>query len=64
MNHRARTARLTAVGVLAFLLLNYPLLSVADHEHRVFGVPVLWLYLFGVWSVLILVLRAIVRRTE
>ncbi|MFN8079700.1 MAG: hypothetical protein U0Q19_09040 [Kineosporiaceae bacterium] len=64
MSQRVRTARLTAVGVLAFLLLNFPLLSLADSQQRVLGVPVLWLYLFVVWVVLILVLRAIVRRTE
>lgn len=35
------------VGVA--LLLNFPVLAVANREASVGGVPVLYLYLFGVW---------------
>jgi hypothetical protein len=64
VNHRLRSARLTAVGVLGFLLLNYPLLSLVDLDRRPLGVPLLWLYLFGVWVLLIVLLAAIVRRRD
>lgn len=37
----------------AVLLFNYPLLAVFDVDVRVLGVPVLWVYLFTVWALLI-----------
>ncbi len=64
MNHRLRSGRLTTIGVMAFLLLNYPLLSLFDLPRRALGIPVLWLYLFGVWVAMIIMLRAAVRRSE
>jgi hypothetical protein len=45
--------RLAAVAVLGFLLFAPPLLSLFDHKARVLGVPVLWVYLFGAWAVVI-----------
>ncbi len=57
-------ARLVLVGVIGFLLLNYPLLSLVDRATTVAGVPVLWAYLFGVWVLLIGVLALIMRRAE
>jgi hypothetical protein len=53
MDGRLRSARLVAIAVLGFLLLNAPLLTIADSEATVAGVPVLYAYLFGVWAVLI-----------
>jgi hypothetical protein len=46
-------ARLVAVAVLGFLLFAPPLLSLFDRRTRVLGVPVLWVYLFGTWAVVI-----------
>lgn len=64
MRHRLISSRLAAVGVLGFLLLNYPLLSLVDLPHRVFGIPLLWIYLYLVWGALIAVLALIVRKAE
>ena len=64
MRHRLISSRLAAVGVLGFLLLNYPLLALVDLPRRVFGVPLLWLYLYLVWGALIAVLALIVRKAE
>ncbi len=45
--------RLAALMVVAALLLNYPLLSLFSVEGAIFGIPVLYAYLFSVWAVVI-----------
>ncbi|MEV6315860.1 hypothetical protein [Streptomyces sp. NPDC051776] len=47
------TGRLAAVAVLGFVLIVPPLLARFDRVAQVFGVPVLWVYLFLVWAILI-----------
>jgi len=42
-----------AVAAVALLLFNYPFLAVFDVDVRVFGVPLVWAYLFAVWALLI-----------
>lgn len=54
--------RLVAVFIAGMLLLNYPLLSLFDRPERVFGIPLLHLYLFVVWGGLVLVIAWIVER--
>ena len=41
-----------AIGLflLAFLALNPPILSIFSAEAILFGIPLLYLYLFGVWG--------------
>lgn len=54
MNDPQRRAQsLVAACCLGFLLLNYPLLALADHTRTVLGMPLLYGYLFGVWGLLI-----------
>jgi hypothetical protein len=60
MDGRLRSARLVAIAVLGFLLLNAPLLTIADSDATVAGVPVLYAYLFGAWAVLIGLIALIV----
>jgi hypothetical protein len=60
MNQRRRNTRLIAVFALGCLLLSYPLISLFNLPRLVFGIPVLYAYLFGVWSVLIAFSAAIV----
>ncbi len=45
--------RLVATFLLGCILLNYPLLSLFDHDASVFGVPVLYAYMFFAWAGLI-----------
>lgn len=61
---RLARSRLVVVGVIGFLLLNYPLMSLFDLPRTVSGVPLLWVYLYLVWSVLIVVLAMIVRKLD
>jgi hypothetical protein len=61
VSDRLRTARLVAVGLLAFALFNFPLLGVFDIDTRVAGIPLLWFYLFGAWLLVIGLLTWITR---
>ena len=62
MNQRLRASRLVAVAVLGFVLLNPPLLQVADGTGRVLGVPALYAYVFGAWALLIVLVLLTLRR--
>jgi hypothetical protein len=48
-----RGHRLLFLAVLFGVLLNFPLLAVFDHDGRVGGVPVLYLYVLVLWAVLV-----------
>ena len=48
-----RSQRLLFLAVLFGLLLNFPLLVVFDHDGRVGGVPVLYLYVLLTWILLV-----------
>lgn len=52
--------RLVALFFAAALLFNYPLLSLFDKPEFVFGVPVLYLYAFGAWIVVICMIAWII----
>ncbi|MFC4494890.1 hypothetical protein ACFPA8_12165 [Streptomyces ovatisporus] len=45
--------RLVAVALLGLVLIVPPLLAQFDRADRVFGVPLLWAYLYIVWAVVI-----------
>lgn len=54
--------RLVAIFLLGCLLLNYPILYLFDKIHDVLGIPLLYLYLFGVWAALIGLLAVVAER--
>jgi hypothetical protein len=63
MSLRAEHAeRLVALFVLGCLLLTYPLMALFNRSGTVFGIPLLYAYLFGVWAVLIALAAWTVRR--
>ena len=59
---RLTTQRLVAVFLLGCLLFNYPLLALFNKAAAVFGMPVLYAYIFLAWLGLILLVAAIVER--
>ncbi len=61
MTEQTRSARLVALAVAAFLLFNYPLLRVFDLPVLVFGVPLVWLYVFTAWLLLIIIVSLTVK---
>ncbi len=54
--------RLLALAILGGLALNFPLLSLFSRDDLLFGIPVLFLYLFLFWSLFVLLIALIVRR--
>lgn len=54
--------RLIVVFVLGLVLLNYPVVTIANRSELVGGVPGLYGYLFVVWGVLIVLAGWIVER--
>ncbi len=37
------------MGILCFLLLSYPLLQIFNYDTLIKGMPLLFVYIFGVW---------------
>jgi hypothetical protein len=58
---KRRGERLVGLLVAGVLLLNYPLLSLFSAVRLVCGIPVLYLYLFSVWILLIAVAAVVLR---
>ncbi len=48
-----KNKRLVALFLFGFVLLNYPILSLLNINIAVFGLPLLYIYIFGVWGLLI-----------
>jgi hypothetical protein len=54
MSHlEAKGQRLIALCVLGLLLFNYPLLALFNVSGALFGVPVLYAYIFIAWIILV-----------
>jgi hypothetical protein len=53
---KRKPQRLIAFFVLFLLLFNYPLISLVNQPLLVGGIPLLYLYLFGTWGLMIVAL--------
>ena len=63
MTRRERLAdRAVMLPIVAFLLLTPPILSVFAKDGMVLDVPVLFLYCFAAWALLIVLGRALAHR--
>ena len=56
--------RLIAVFLLGCLLFNYPLLYLFNADHRIFGVPLLYVYVFAAWALLIALVAVVITRSH
>jgi hypothetical protein len=57
-----QSERLVALFVLGCLLLTYPLLALFNVGGTVFGIPLLYAWLFGAWALLIALMALAVSR--
>jgi len=48
-----RGQRLASLFLLGCLVFNYPILSLFNRPGEILGVPVLYVYVFGAWGLLI-----------
>lgn len=62
VSKRQRGERLVAVSIVGLLALNYPLLDLFNRVALVFGVPLLYVYLFLAWALLIAVMAMVLER--
>jgi hypothetical protein len=56
----AKAQRLVALFILGCLLFNYPILSLFNVAATVFGVPVLYAYIFAAWALLVALMAYVV----
>lgn len=54
--------RLVALFLFGCVVVNYPVLAIFDVQASVAGIPVLYLYVFGVWAALIALMAWIIER--
>lgn len=55
-------ARLGALCMLGCLLFNYPILALFNLPVAVFGIPVLYVFIFTAWALLIVLMGLVVER--
>jgi hypothetical protein len=64
MAGRNRTAeRLVGLALLAVLLFNPPLLSLFSVDTAVFGAPLLFVYIYAAWALIIALIAVTTRRS-
>jgi hypothetical protein len=56
--------RLAAIFTMGCVLLNYPLLSLFSRPEGVAGIPLLYVYVFAVWILLVGLLALVIERTR
>jgi len=54
--------RLGLVFLLGVLLINFPILAIFHQPQTIVGIPVLYVYLFGVWTAGIVAVFLLARR--
>ena len=59
-----RGERLVGLFLLGCLLFNFPLLALFNVKGAIFGIPLLYAYLFAAWALLIAVVAAIMERKD
>lgn len=62
MLERLGTQRLLALFAAGWLLFNFPLLALWDHDATLWGLPLFPVALFGLWAALIAALAWVVER--
>ncbi len=51
-----QSERLAGIFLLGCLVFNFPFITLFDRNVIVFGIPLLFLYMFGAWMVLIVLM--------
>ena len=60
--HEGKGPRLIALFMLGALLFNYPILALFNQPSLVFGIPLLYAYIFAAWALLIALMALVVER--
>ena len=61
---RRKIQRLLVLFVFGCLALNYPLLALFSKTFLWYGIPLLYLYLFGLWIIFIIFIAIVTERKK
>ncbi len=64
MENKSSNQKLIFLSILLLALLSYPLISLANKAQLLFGIPMLYLYIFIVWIIVIIILYRIVEKKQ
>jgi hypothetical protein len=53
---RLKNRRLAGVFLLGWVLFNYPFLSLFNRPSALLGIPLLYVYVFGAWALIIVLI--------
>lgn len=56
-----KTSKIISIAFLVFVLLNFPILGLFGKPYFLFGIPLLYLYIFIVWIIMIIFLAFMMR---
>ncbi|MBL8482651.1 MAG: hypothetical protein JNJ60_10665 [Rhodocyclaceae bacterium] len=56
--------RLAALFLAGWMVFNYPLLSLFNLPHTVLGIPLLYVYVFAAWAIMIGFMAWLVERRK
>jgi Na+-driven multidrug efflux pump len=56
--------RLAAIFLLGSVLFNYPLLSLFNKPEEILDVPLLYIYIFALWAVLIALMAYVIEKRK
>ena len=63
MNPKSITRqRLAAIFLLGCVLLNYPVISLFNRPAEILDVPLLYIYIFAAWAVLIALMAYVIEK--
>jgi hypothetical protein len=63
-NDNVKNKRLVGLFLLGCLLFNYPLLSLFNLKRMLYSLPLFYLYIFTVWSAMIILLIVITNHSS
>jgi Ca2+/Na+ antiporter len=64
MENKSNNQKLIFLGILMLIMLSYPFISLANKAQLLFGIPMLYLYIFIVWIIIIIILYRIVEKKQ
>ena len=54
-----KNKRLVGLFLLGWVVFNFPILSLFDLDRMIFGIPLFYVYIFGAWALLIVLMALI-----
>lgn len=59
---KRQNERLVVILIIGVIALNYPLIFLFSKVRLLFGIPILYLYIFTIWSLLIVCIALILEK--